>query len=598
MKKKRITALVLVIGLIMLNSSTVFADTKDLASFLRYMIERTQTKHDPTEYTGIISAMQNEVDLLLSQADIDHTDTIGGVDFHVGTLCGQDVVIARSGVGKILSSAGITALLNNYRISRVIFTGIAGGVRDETDVLDEVIATRLVQHDYGQISNNGFEWYKGYVGEEGYYPCDKELIDLAYASAVDLLGTEHVIKGTIATGDQFIASEDYVNRLKNDFNAVACEMEGASIAMVCSQYEVPFVVIRAMSDKADGKAHETYNNMADTAADNSCRIVMHMLDSITASELTGRIKIKVLILPKFEIGNMKGDYPGEAQFYYERYMAGAKSYPLHGGDITDRIYVKDGIALCLLGIGKVTSAINTMSLMSDDRFDFSDAYIISTGCAGSSTGSTVMGDVFIVTSAIDYDLGHHADIREMTDKTLPTWFRNNEFDNMAFIRLDKDLTDKTYELVKDIPLKTTEPTRELMRETFNGEEWAIRDPKVLRGTAVTGDNYWKGNYDHENAKLMADTYDCPDPYAVTEMGDIAVGRALKRIGMLDRLIIIRNSVDMDTFMINESPEILWRKDAEASSSESLDIDEDPDLFYVSGWNNFLVGKKIIDSILK
>ena len=233
---------------------------------------------------GIISAMDNEVALLLSEAEIDHVDTIGGVDFHVGTLHGQPVVIMRSGIGKVMSASALTAMLNRYPISKVIFTGIAGAVGDETRVLDQVIATRLVQHDYGTMTNEGFVWASGVDGEDdgekGYYFCDLDLVTLAYDSAVQVLGAEHVFRGTVATGDQFVASEEYVQKLQRDFNAIACEMEGASIAAVCTQYAVPFVVIRAMSDKADGNAHDSIENMGDLAADNSSRIVMQMLDSM------------------------------------------------------------------------------------------------------------------------------------------------------------------------------------------------------------------------------------------------------------------------------------------------------------------------------
>ena len=236
------------------------------------------------ERIGIISAMDNEVALLLEEAEIDRVDTIGGVDFHVGTLHDQPVVIMKSGIGKVLAASAVTAMLNEYTISRVIFTGIAGGVGDETQVLDEVIATRLVQHDYGNMTNDGFEWTPGVTGEnegeKGYYTCDPELVGLAYESAVKVLGEEHVFKGTIATGDQFVASEEYVKTLQEQFDAIACEMEGASVAAVCTEYGVPFVVIRAMSDKADGAAHEGVENMGDLAADNSNRIVIEMLDAL------------------------------------------------------------------------------------------------------------------------------------------------------------------------------------------------------------------------------------------------------------------------------------------------------------------------------
>jgi len=240
----------------------------------------------PEERIGLISAMDNEVALLLDEAEIDRVDTIGGVDFHVGTLHGQPVVIIRSGIGKVMAASALTAMLNNYPISRVIFTGIAGGVGNETEVLDQVIATRLVQHDYGTITNDGFVWSSSVPGEDegekGYYTCDPGLVNLAYEAAIQAVGEDHVYKGIVATGDQFVASEEYVETLQRDFDAIACEMEGASVAAVCAQYEVPFVVIRAMSNKADGNAHESFDNMIDIAADNSSRIVIQMLDAMNS----------------------------------------------------------------------------------------------------------------------------------------------------------------------------------------------------------------------------------------------------------------------------------------------------------------------------
>jgi adenosylhomocysteine nucleosidase len=240
------------------------------------------------ERIGIISAMDSETELLLEEAKIDHVDTIGGIDYNVGKLHGQDVVITGTGIGKVLSASATAAMLNNFNITEAIFTGIAGGVEDETKVLDEVIGTKLVYHDYGTITKDGFKWTTGntgeMVGKDGYFFCDEELVDLAYASACEVLGEEHVFKGVIATGDQYIASEEYVDYLDEKFDAKACEMEGAAIGAVCTQYETPFVILRAMSDKADGQSHESFDNMGDIAADNSARIVMHMLDSMQAEK--------------------------------------------------------------------------------------------------------------------------------------------------------------------------------------------------------------------------------------------------------------------------------------------------------------------------
>ena len=236
------------------------------------------------ERIGIISAMDNEINVLLKKADIEKVDLIGGMEYHVGKLRGKNVIITRAGIGKVRASSGVTAMLIKYNISKVLFTGIAGGVADEPQVLDEIVATRLVEHDYGIISNDGFLWVSGDPGisrEAGeYYYCDKALVELAYKAAVETVGKEHVFKGTIATGDQFIASEEYVKRLKEEYNAYACEMEGASVGAICIKYGKPFVVIRALSDKADGKAHSSYKNFGDIAGANSSHIVLKMLDYI------------------------------------------------------------------------------------------------------------------------------------------------------------------------------------------------------------------------------------------------------------------------------------------------------------------------------
>ena len=312
---------------------------------------------------------------------------------------------------------------------------------------------------------------------------------------------------------------------------------------------------------------------------------------------TDRITVRVLILPKFEVGELEGGFPGEAQYYYERYLTGAEVYEVPGVSEGNRMYVKDGVALCLIGMGKVNAALNTMAILSDERFDFSGAYILSTGCAGSAAEYSVMGDVFVITAAVDYDLGHHADPREMTEDRTVTWFHDPDFDDAAAVTLNPELMEKVFRLAENVPLETTEKTRNYMRAAFDGAAWAVRDPKVLRGTAVTSDNYWKGQYGHENAKYMVETYGCPDPYAVTEMEDIAVCTAVKRMGLLDRLIILRDSVNMDLFMLGATPESLWNPDATALSLASEDSVEAADIFATAMKNNFAVGSVIIDEIL-
>jgi len=308
---------------------------------------------------------------------------------------------------------------------------------------------------------------------------------------------------------------------------------------------------------------------------------------------TKKIPIKVLILPKFEVESLTGDFPGEAQLYYEAFLDGGEEY-----EITEsgaKLYVKDGAALCVTGMGKVNAAVCTMAALTDERFDFSDAYIMSTGCAGSSEGYGVMGDVYVISAAIDYDLGHRVDSTELTAGSETTWFHDEEFDNASVIFLDPDLTERVYDPVKDIPIKTTERTRAYMAAAFDGAEWAVRDPQVLKGTTVTGDNYWKGEAGHSNALKMIEIYDCPDPYAATEMEDSSIGLVLKHLGMLDRYIIIRDSVNMDVFMLGTTPESLWgAQEHELAADSNV---ESADIFRTAMENNFVVGNVIIQAIL-
>lgn len=308
------------------------------------------------------------------------------------------------------------------------------------------------------------------------------------------------------------------------------------------------------------------------------------------------VRIKALILPKFEVDEMSGDFPGEAQYYYEAYCQGGTEYDIRGGQEGSKLYVKDGIALYVTGMGKVNAAASLTALLTDNRFDFSDAYLLSTGCAGSSSDGTVMGDVFLITAAVDYDLGHHADPRDMTVARDTTWFHDVSYDSSACKLLDPALTEKAYSLVKDIPLETTENTRTYMTAAFPEADWASRDPQVLRGTTVSGDNYWKGAYDHANALKIVQTYGCPDPYATAEMEDLALAVVADRMGMLDRLLILRVSVALDTFVNGTTPESLW------GAIESLDIasdesDESSDIFVTAMENNFRVGRVLIDAIL-
>lgn len=308
-------------------------------------------------------------------------------------------------------------------------------------------------------------------------------------------------------------------------------------------------------------------------------------------------QVKVLILPHFEIGEMTGDDPGEAQYYYEEYLMDSQKYELSNGDV---FYYdsKTGVAMSLTGMGKTNASSNLTCVLSDSRFDFTNAYIVCTGCSGGAQGYSTLGDVCIATAAVDYDLGYTADIRDMEGLDVPsTWFYFSDSDSSSNFILNSDLIDQIYELTKDITLQTTEASKETMAYNFPGEEWANRNPKVIKGTTVTGDQYWKGDHDSERANYIVEWYNCPDPYASTEMEDVALVCVANKYGMKDRTIILRGIVNIDTFLGEDNALTLWSgKDTGILyntdyNSESIDI-FNPCMKSVAD-----VGIKIIDGIL-
>ena len=314
-----------------------------------------------------------------------------------------------------------------------------------------------------------------------------------------------------------------------------------------------------------------------------------------------KIPVRVLIIPKFEIGEMAGDSPGEAQLFYERYCADCEEIDLPGLPGISRFYLneKTGAALLLTGSGKTPAGISLTALLSSDLYDFSDTVIVSVGCGGGNMDYTTLGDVVVVTAACDYDLGHHVDSSGLSDKDgAVTWFPDESFDDYGYKLFDADLCEKVYQLTKDCPLQTTDLAKKVLSENYAGQTGASREPIVLKGTALTGDNYWKGPYGHRNAEAIAQHYGVPDPYAVTEMEEIAVAGAAKCFDMLDRVISIRVIVNTDTFTNTETPESLWGERDGYNEKVSEENSETLDVFEPAMHNLFDVSSLVIDAVLE
>lgn len=228
------------------------------------------------ETIGIIGAMEKEVAGLKKEIKVKEIKRIGGIDFYSGILQNKDVVLLKSGIGKVNSAMAADILIREFNAEKIIFTGVAGAVNEKLNIGDIVISTDLVEHDY---DTTAFGERPGEVpgSDNGRFYADEKMIVFAENSAKDILESSHVYKGTIATGDQFIADKEKVKELEIIFGAWAVEMEGASVAHVAALYKVPFVIIRSISDKADSSSQVDYVEFSEKAARNSVNIVKNML---------------------------------------------------------------------------------------------------------------------------------------------------------------------------------------------------------------------------------------------------------------------------------------------------------------------------------
>jgi len=223
---------------------------------------------------GIMGAMTQELEGLKENLENMRCETRRGIDFFYGTLHGKDVILVQCGIGKV-NAAMTTTLLLEQGIEKLIFTGVAGGLESGLEVGDLVISTDLVQHDV-DVTALGYEI--GLIPDEKLsWSADPELRTLALEVAGQLENRKAVL-GRILSGDQFIASPEKVDRLRETFGGACTEMEGAAVAQVAAKFGVPFVVIRSLSDSANGGAKRDYNEWMPIVAQNAKAVVRGMLE--------------------------------------------------------------------------------------------------------------------------------------------------------------------------------------------------------------------------------------------------------------------------------------------------------------------------------
>ena len=219
---------------------------------------------------GIIGAMQTETAAIIAEMENKEETVISGVRFVRGSWCGKEVVVATCGVGKVFAALCAEAMILTYRPDCIINSGVAGALDDRLHLLDLVIGEQVVQHD---MDTSPLGDPKGLLSGINLVtlPADEKLADALEqaAKAMEVCA----LRGMVASGDQFIADDEKRAFIRDTFGAACCEMEGASIGHVCYVNEVPFVVLRAISDGAADDAKMDYPAFVVKAAERSINIL-------------------------------------------------------------------------------------------------------------------------------------------------------------------------------------------------------------------------------------------------------------------------------------------------------------------------------------
>lgn len=224
---------------------------------------------------GIIGAMTVEVESLKKLMEDLKILTISGIDFYSGKLCGVDVVVAVSGVGKVNAAVCTQTMILKFDVEAIINVGVAGGLAKDLNVCDIAVAESVVEHD---MDTSPLGDPVGFVSGLNliYMNADEKISSMLY-HASNVIDGINVKKGVIASGDQFICDSEKKRYIVDNFNAIAAEMEGASIGHVCTVNKVPFGILRAISDGADDGAPMSYEEFTIKAVKNSITIILEFL---------------------------------------------------------------------------------------------------------------------------------------------------------------------------------------------------------------------------------------------------------------------------------------------------------------------------------
>lgn len=226
---------------------------------------------------GIIGAMDEEVSILKEAMELESVTDIASMEFFQGKLSGKNVVIVRSGIGKVNAAVCTQILASVFQVSHVINTGVAGSLKNEINIGDIVLSKDALNHD---MDATGFGYEPGVIPrmDESVFKADESVLNLAKQVNEEVNSDISTYVGRVVSGDQFISDGEKKKFLVEKFQGYCTEMEGAAIAQTAYLNQIPYLVIRAISDKADHSAEMDYSEFERKAIEHTVKLVTELVN--------------------------------------------------------------------------------------------------------------------------------------------------------------------------------------------------------------------------------------------------------------------------------------------------------------------------------
>lgn len=227
---------------------------------------------------GIIGAMEEEIEIIREYLEDVEVKNVAGMVFYCGKINDLRIVLVRCGIGKVNAAICTQVLISNFGVNSVINIGVAGAIHDDLNIGDIIVSNDVIEHDFDAT---GFGYKLGEIPRMDTYvfKADSDMVKKILSVGNKIEGYS-VVEGRILTGDVFVACGDKKKFLWDNFEGYCTEMEGASIGHTCYVNDIPFVIIRSMSDKANGEAHSNFAEFTKIAAKNSSDLIKGYIDII------------------------------------------------------------------------------------------------------------------------------------------------------------------------------------------------------------------------------------------------------------------------------------------------------------------------------